>query len=77
MVWSIWIAAIAQAHGQRVDLHPDPPGGLVAIAVQLAMVAATEWNGVFVADLAAERARLRPVLALTIGPSFAGTRSAG
>ena len=44
--------------GQRIDVHPDPPGGLIAIAVQVAVVQATDWNGVFVADLAAEGARL-------------------
>jgi len=38
--------------------HPDPPRGLVAIVVQLAMVQATDGNGGLVADLAAERTRL-------------------
>src|SRR5271169_1352867 len=43
-----------ERNGQWVDVHPDPPGGLVAIAVQFAVVQATDWNRVLVADLAAE-----------------------
>jgi hypothetical protein len=44
--------------GQRIYVHPDPPGGLVAVAVQFAVVQATDRDRVFVADLSANRTRL-------------------
>ena len=47
-----------QGERHRVDFDRLPPSGLVAPAVQLAMVDATERNRELIADLAAERARL-------------------
>jgi hypothetical protein len=57
-VWSISIAATAQGQLPADQRSPQPPGGLVAIAVHFTVVHAADWNGVFVADLAAKRARL-------------------
>src|SRR5687767_6344484 len=46
-------------HRRRIDLHPCPPGAFISTAMQLAVVGAAEGHGKFVADLAAERSRLR------------------
>ena len=47
------------SRNSRVDASIPPPCGLVATAVYLAMVPAAEWNGEFIADLAAECSTLR------------------
>jgi hypothetical protein len=43
----------------RLDVIAIPPGGLVRVATDLAMVDTAERNGEFIADLAAKRPRLR------------------
>src|SRR4029077_4035686 len=43
----------------RVHASIPPPSGFVATAVHLVMVPAAEWNGEFIADLAAECSTLR------------------
>ena len=48
----------AECDRKRIDIGRGPPRGLIAIAVQLPVMEATDRDGVFVADLAAERARL-------------------
>jgi hypothetical protein len=47
------------SRNSRVHASIPPPCGLVATAVHLAMVPAAEWNGEFIADLAAECSTLR------------------
>ena len=44
--------------GQRVYANSGPPGSFIAVAMQFAMVKPTDGDRVFVADVAAERARL-------------------
>jgi hypothetical protein len=44
---------------QWVELQVDPPRFLVAMAMQILMVAATERNGKLIADLSPQGARLR------------------
>ena len=39
--------------GERIDIDPVPPRDLVTVAVQLAVMQATNRNGEFVADFAA------------------------
>jgi hypothetical protein len=41
----------------RVDAEPDPPGGLIGAAVDLAMVNTAERHREPVADFATKRAR--------------------
>jgi hypothetical protein len=45
--------------GDRI--HPDvsPPGRFIATMMNFAMVAATQWDGKFIADLRPERSGLR------------------
>ena len=51
----------------RIDFVGLPPSRLVALSVELAVVEATERNGKFVADPAAERARLGKAEMVRIG----------
>ena len=51
----------------RFDAGLFPPGGLVAGAMDLAMVSATERNHELIADLAAKRARLGKAQMMRIG----------
>jgi hypothetical protein len=39
----------------RIDAGFNPPPGLIAATMHLAMMPPTEWNGELIADLAAER----------------------
>ena len=43
---------------RRINAELFPPGGFIAVAMHLAMMAATERNGELVTDLAAQRAAL-------------------
>jgi hypothetical protein len=52
------IVAKARGDGQRVDVDPSPPIGLVAVAVQIAVMNPADRDRIFVADLGAKRARL-------------------
>src|SRR5271165_2652988 len=52
------IAAKGRARWKRIYPGPRPPSGLIAIAVQLAVMEATDGDRVLVADFSAERARL-------------------
>lgn len=47
-----------QGNWNWIDIDTVPPSWFIASAVQLAMVSAAEGNREFVADPAAERARL-------------------
>jgi hypothetical protein len=48
-----------QRNRERVDARILPPNNFVSKVVNIAMVTAAQWNRVFVAHLAAERAGLR------------------
>jgi len=55
-----------------VDARIPPPCSFISGAVELAMVARTQWNGEFVADFAANRAALREPRVMNIrGPPAA------
>src|SRR4030081_2378846 len=43
----------------RGNLNVGPPSDLVAMAVQIAMMFAAQWNGEFIADLSSEGSWLR------------------
>ena len=47
-----------QRERHRVDFHHLPPSGFVALSVKLPMVNPAQWNGKFIAHLAAKGARL-------------------
>lgn len=47
-----------KSDGQRVNTDPRPPRGLIAIGVQIAVMKSAYGDGEFVADFAAECARL-------------------
>jgi hypothetical protein len=51
---------------RRIDARNLPPGNFVAVAMELTMVAATEWDGELVADFAAERPALRESQVMSI-----------
>src|ERR1700688_3042004 len=52
---------------QRVDLHPLPPCGLVALPVQFAVMDPAQRDGELIADLAAECPRLGKTQMVRIG----------
>ena len=52
---------------QGIDFEISPPGHFIAGLMQLAMMAATEGYGEFVADFEAERSRLRKPQVMRIG----------
>src|ERR1700756_2597810 len=43
---------------ERINIDPLPPGGLVTVPVNFAVMGTAHWNREFVANLAAHRARL-------------------
>jgi hypothetical protein len=51
----------------RIDIDPGPPCRLVTVPVKLAMMEATNRNRELVADLAAQRPRLRKAQMMRIG----------
>ena len=44
--------------GSRINAKLFPPGGFIAVAMDLAVMAATKWDCILVTDLAAQRAAL-------------------
>ena len=52
---------------QRIDADRGPPGRLIAVAVQLAVMKSADWDCVFVTDSSAERARLREANVVRFG----------
>jgi len=48
----------ATRYGAWINADVSPPRDLVAAAVDLAVVAATQWDSEFIADLAPQRAAL-------------------
>jgi hypothetical protein len=42
----------------RINAKPFPPGSFIAVTMDLAVMAATKWDCIFVTDLAAQRAAL-------------------
>ena len=73
-----WVCRQPQRAGvhSRIDTGLDPPGGFIAAAMDLAMMAAAQRHGEFVADLAAERPVLRKakVMGIRGAPAAAQTR---
>jgi hypothetical protein len=51
----------------RIEIGSGPPRGLVAIAMQFAMMQATNRNGVFVADFPPKRTGLRKAKVMCFG----------
>jgi hypothetical protein len=58
-VWSARLVLMrvrkAERDRQGFDADRCPPGGLVAVAMEFAVMKAANWDGVFVANLVAER----------------------
>jgi hypothetical protein len=47
-----------ESYGQRIDADSHPPRRLVAVAMEFAMMEATDWNRILIAHFSAECARL-------------------
>ena len=57
----------AGRNGQRIDLLFSPPGTLIALPVQFAVVQSADWDGEPVADLPPHRSLLSELEVMGIG----------